>query len=356
MENSRIRRLFQTVMVPLLICLILPGLAFSQTPFYQGKKIKLIQGRPPGGTGDIRVRALVPFLQKHIPGNPTIVMMYKPGGGGRSATNYIYNSSRPDGLTIANVGAGFISNAVLGEHGVRYDIDKMSYLGSANSRTSYIFYSNSKLGLDTLEKLKSYPGLRVGGQSVGHDIYINGRLFAWLLDLKEPKFVTGYSGPEMDIALIRGELDARAQIPDNVPKRNPEFIEKNQVYFHAVNEFPPGFRTKLPIFAKYPALHSFARTDIEKKVLRMFVNFRMIGSPYFLPPDTPPQHVKTLQEAFSKALQDPEFLDHFKKLVWVEAQPLLWDEQTKTIQDIPRTQDVIKVFNIIAGADPLPPR
>ena len=37
---------------------------YSQTPFYQGKTITIIQGRDPGGTGDMRVRAMIPFLQK----------------------------------------------------------------------------------------------------------------------------------------------------------------------------------------------------------------------------------------------------------------------------------------------------
>jgi hypothetical protein len=31
---------------------------------------------------------------------------------------------------------------------------------------------------------------------------ITGRLFAYLLGLKEPKVVLGYGGPEMDIAFI----------------------------------------------------------------------------------------------------------------------------------------------------------
>ena len=32
-----------------------------------------MHGRDAGGSGDSRVKALVPFLQKYIPGNPTIV-------------------------------------------------------------------------------------------------------------------------------------------------------------------------------------------------------------------------------------------------------------------------------------------
>ncbi|MGH7772139.1 MAG: hypothetical protein ACREQA_07855, partial [Candidatus Binatia bacterium] len=56
---------------------------------------------------------LLPFLQKYIPGNPTIVNEYMPGGGSRKAANYIYQSAIPDGLTIGNVGSGMVAVAVL---------------------------------------------------------------------------------------------------------------------------------------------------------------------------------------------------------------------------------------------------
>ena len=64
----------------LAVVLFSPASALPQTPFYQGKTITIIQGRDPGGTGDIRVRAVIPFLQNHIPGNPTIVSEFMPGG------------------------------------------------------------------------------------------------------------------------------------------------------------------------------------------------------------------------------------------------------------------------------------
>ena len=63
------------------------GRVYAQSPYYQGKTIKLIQGREPGGSGDIRSRAVVPFLSKYIPGNPNIVTEFMPGGGGRKAAN-----------------------------------------------------------------------------------------------------------------------------------------------------------------------------------------------------------------------------------------------------------------------------
>ncbi|MET0500840.1 MAG: hypothetical protein ABW172_04890, partial [Candidatus Binatia bacterium] len=89
-----------------LILLALPAAVFAQADFYQGKTLTIIQGRDPGGTGDLRVKALVSFLQKYIRGNPTIVMEYMAGGGGRKAANYLYRTARPDGLTIGNPSVG----------------------------------------------------------------------------------------------------------------------------------------------------------------------------------------------------------------------------------------------------------
>src|SRR5688572_30886652 len=75
----------------------------SQTPYYAGKTIAIIRGGGPGGSGEFQSRALMPYLQKYIPGNPTIVMEYMPGAGGRKAANYFY-TAKPDGLKIASAG------------------------------------------------------------------------------------------------------------------------------------------------------------------------------------------------------------------------------------------------------------
>src|SRR5678815_3900341 len=115
--------------------------ASAQGLFYQGKTITIIQGRDPGGTGDLRVRALFPFLQRYIPGNPTLVSEYMPGGGSRKAANHIFRNSRPDGLTIGNFSSAMVSLAVLGESGVLYDIDKFHYLGSPYSTYHAVSYT-----------------------------------------------------------------------------------------------------------------------------------------------------------------------------------------------------------------------
>src|ERR671919_1618797 len=144
-----------------------PGELSAQTSFYQGKTITIVQGRDPGGTGDMRVRAMIPLLQKYIPGNPNIVSEYMPGGGGRKAANHVYRSARPDGLIIGNPGLGMVAAAVLGESGVLYDLDKFFYLGSPYSSYHPLFLSRRQAGFSSIEKITAHPGVRIGGQSVG---------------------------------------------------------------------------------------------------------------------------------------------------------------------------------------------
>ena len=351
------KQIVSLTVVAVIVSMLSSAPGFGQSgPYFQGKTILLVQGREPGGTGALRVQAAIPFLKKYLPGEPIIVTQFMPGGGGRKATNYIARNAKPDGLTLGNVGSGLVANAVLGSTGVEYDIDKLIYLGASNSTAQYIFGSVAKLGFDNLEKLRAYPGLRVGAQTVGHDIYINGRLFSWLLGLKDPRFVTGFSGPELDLAMDRGELDARANIPDTVLQRNADQLEKKRLNFHAIIQIPKDDRHPHPLFNKLPELESFAKNERERKVMTMFRTFRLVGSPYILPPGTPAEAVGHWREAMRKTFRDPAFLKDFKRLSADDATPLLPEAQEKAIRDIPRDVDIIALFNKIAGNEPLPPR
>src|SRR5262245_36110847 len=125
----------------LLLVALLPNQGFTQAPFYQGKPIKIIAGTAPGGIGDNRVKPMVPFLRKYIPGNPAIVVEYMDGGGGRQVGNHMYRNARPDGLTVGAFSSAVVSLNILRETGVMYDIDKFSYLGSPESTSHVVFYT-----------------------------------------------------------------------------------------------------------------------------------------------------------------------------------------------------------------------
>ena len=123
--------------------------------------------------------------------------------------------------------------------------------------------------------------------------------------MKDPKFVTGYSGPEVDMALMRREIDARANNAETIFQRSPDWIEKELVHFHASIEIPKG--EKHPRFAHLPELESLVKGNTERKVLQMFRAFNPAGQNFFLPPGTPKERVQILREAMRKTFTDPEF-------------------------------------------------
>ena len=328
--------------------------AAAQSPYFHGKTIKIIRGGEPGGTGDVQARALIPSLKKHIPGNPNIIVENMPGAAGRKAANYIYSTAKPDGLSIGAVGAGLVAGQILELAGSQYDIDKLIYLGSTESGDPYVFVSRKGAGFDTLEKLRAAAGVRIGAQAVGHPIYVAGRLFAYILGLKEPRMVLGYGGPELDIALVRGEVDVRANGADTILSRSRDAMDSGSLQFHASISIPKGrYAAGLP---KAPELDTFTKTDKERQLINLFRTFLYPRWPYLLPPATPKEIVTILRGATTKALRDPEFHREFKKLMSTDATPLTGEEMEAAIKDLPRDPEIVALYKKLADQGPVPAR
>lgn len=345
--------LVHLIMIGLLVVL-LAGDAFSQADFYKGKTIRVIRGGGPGGSGEFQTRALVRFLEKYIPGNPHLTVEFIEGAAGRKAANVIYSSTKPDGLTIGSLGAGLVVGPILGLPGSNYDLDKLIYLGSTDTGDPYIFYTKGELGLDNMAKMRAASGLRFGAHAVGHPVYVMARFVAYLLGLKEPKFVTGFTGPEIYIALTRGEIDAHATGAARFVIEQPEWIEKKLVHFHTTFTVPKGRHH--PTFAHLPELGTFAKTETERKLLDMFRAFQYPRWPYFFPPGTPKDRVQIIRDAMRKAFADPEFPREFHKLMGDAPNPLGGEELEKAIKELPRDKEVVQLYQKLAGADPLPGR
>ncbi len=325
----------------------------AAAPYYEGKTITIVRGGTPGGTGERQARTVVPFLKKYIPGSPSIVVLHMPGAAGRKAANYV-NSSRRKDITLAAIGGGLAVGPILGLPGVKYDINKLNYLGSTESGTPYLFYTRKEAGFDSLDKLRAAPVVKVGGQTVGHPIYYSARMIAYILGLKNQKYVTGYSGREMDLAVLRGEIDGRTNSATTLLRRNPEWVERNMINLHVTITVPKGkFH---PRFKNVPAVDSFAKTDMDRKLLEMFRALLYPRWPFFVAPGAPKESVAILQEAFRKTFRDPEFHKRFKKLMGTEASPLNADEVKKAIDAIPRDLEVLTLFKALAGPGAIPSR
>ena len=355
-KKPRLQILVLAVLLLLAQWMVLAQMVSAQTPFYEGKNVLLVSGTDAGGAGDLRTRAVIPVLKKHIPGHPNIVMQYMPGAGGRKAANHMYKSVRPDGLTVGAMITGMVQGTIFGETDVLYELDKFIYLGSHARYAPYAFLTRKAAGFNTRETLTGARGVRIGAPSVGHSLYTMARLFAYMLDMKEPRLVTGYTPREIDLALERNEIDARVSILDSLVTRNVAWLDKDMVHIHATVDIPKGFRHPDRRLAKLPDLENFARSNQDRRLIHLFRGARDTGQPFVLPPGTPAEQVKILREAMRKAFADPEYTKAYEKLTSEPAMPITWEEFETQLRELPREAEIIDLFKKLSGPAPLPAR
>lgn len=340
-----------------LICGLLSSPGYGAS-FYAGKTVTLVQGRTPGGTGDVRARAVIEYLQKYLgDGKATLVSRYMPGVGGTLAANYMANKAKRNGLIIGNIGSSMFPNGILKARGVRYDLDDFVFLGSASPGNPYTFIIGPSLNIDSVEELKKHKGLRIGQRSVGHAMYILDRIIAYVLEFKDPRWVLGYSSSELPLAVAKGEVDAESQSIPGILRGTPDWINNPKFKFpvtmkNAVGqgaEAVPGFPQGLP------TLQQFADTELKKDLIRFNDSIRPTAAPYFVPKGVPTEALKELKEAFSKVWKDPEFAEAYKKATAGEdAGPMTGEEIDRILASRPRNPEVIKLYQKLIGAGPLP--
>ena len=337
----------------LLIC----GTAFpSEEPFYKGKMLTVIQGGSPGGSGDLRIRTVNKYLRKHLPGKPTIMQKYMPGAGGIFATNHIANSSKQDGLTIGVVGSSIYANAILGAPGARYRVKDLFFLGSPTPGGPYTLLVRPALGLDTVEKLRAYKRLRFAQRSVGHLLYIVDRVYAYVLELKEPKWVLGYASSELDQALERKEADIRTTSVYSLIRTRPGWQKKGYTTPVLLKETMGRGAESFPSFPQdRPLLEKYANTKLKKGVLLFHKSIRPGSTIFFTSKRIPELARKALRQAIKKTWKDPAFGAEYQRMLGEGVAPVTGEQIEEALAQIPTDPKIKEVYKQIIGGGPLPP-
>ena len=110
--------------------------------FYQGKSIKLIVGASPTGGYNLNART-GRHMPKHIPGNPSIVVMNMPSGNGIAATNHVFNIAEKDGTVFGLFNRYTILFPLLGAEQARYKVEEFNWLGTTASYSDNAYSSSS---------------------------------------------------------------------------------------------------------------------------------------------------------------------------------------------------------------------
>ncbi|MGQ0551556.1 MAG: Bug family tripartite tricarboxylate transporter substrate binding protein [Armatimonadota bacterium] len=319
----------QMVLVMILAMLFAGAPAVAQAPYYAGKTVELLVPSAVGGATDILNRFLAPFLEKHIPGSPSVQIRNMPGGGSILGTNWFAANAKPDGTTVL---ASTVSSKVaymLQNPAARYDFRKMRLV--AINGSGGVFYASPRAGIRQAADLAKAQGLTFGS-NVPPGATVPALLAFELLGVN-PRVVFGFEsrGP-IRLAFERGELslDFQATFVYNsqvLPQvREGKVVGLMTLGF--INE--KGEMVRDPAVPDLPTVYEVYQQAFGRKpdgLLRWKAYRALVAASWtygrglWVPEGAPPEALRALHDAVDRMNRDREFLAQANKLM--EGYPLL---------------------------------
>lgn len=296
---------------------ISPDLHAQSDSFYKGKTIRVIVGFSPGGTFDLWARLITQRMGKYIPGNPTLVVQNMPGAGSMTAGNYIYAVAKPDGLTIGTVTPSLYIEQLMGRKEIQYDWSKFSWIGQPEhtERVLYIRADSAYKTLDDIRKAPEPP--KCGATGVGTASHYWPKLLEDAAGLKF-NVVAGYGGSsDVNLAIERGEVLCWGGTVQAFFGSEPGRTWAKTGYVRVLTQ---GSRKRNEKLSDVPTIWELMDQHKASEATRRLVSVMLgpdeLGRPYIGTPGIPPDRVKMLRDAFSKAIADPELVAEVKKRDW----------------------------------------
>ncbi len=310
--------------------------------FFKGRTITVTVGYGAGGGYANYCRQVIGTFNKYIPGKPTVVCAYMPGGGGVKAANYMYNVAPRNGAMLSMISDYAALAQLLEPKKVKYDIGKFKWVG-------IMVPANPVLMVRKGAKVQSWNDLFkdeliVGLTGVLAQDGINTRLMNTYLGTKM-KLVAGYqSTPKIALAMEKGEVDsslsswiswktrAKSQLADG------RFIPIAQIGFKKAWDLP-----------NLPLVSDFAKGDEAKQVMALAAGSAPFGRSITVPPGYPAYLLAALRSAFNETMKDKEFLASAKRRN-IEIDPMRGEEIEPILAGIMATPpSVIAAFRKAAG-------
>ena len=272
--------------------------------------LRFVVGASAGGGFDTYTRLIARHMGKHIPGNPSAIVVNMPGAGHLIAANYMYAKAKPDGLTIGNWVGGLVYKQVAGQSkGIRFDARKFGWVGVPVS-DSMVCLVSKKTGIKSIADLASaktpvkFGALRPGSLTMDFPLILKDTLKLPL------QVVGGYRGSAgIRLAMEKGEVDGTCVSWESIKS-----TWRKQLQGDEIEILVQGLPQRHPELPNVPTAVELAKTPLAKELIKIGVEDRsIILRPYMLPPATPKDRVKVIRDAFLATMEDPEFLAEAKK-------------------------------------------
>ena len=261
--------------------------------FYKGKTVTVMVPSSLGASMGLYGRMLAGALEKHIPGNPNVIVQSRPGAGGTKGTSYAYNAGPTDGTYIAMLSAGNVVIPKLRK--MKYDVTKMQWIGSIAVRPSVLWLWH-KTPVNSIDDVKNTQVI-LGSTGAGSGMSMWPKLMNQMLKTKF-KVIEGYKGgSQVNKAAESGEVNGRWTSYSGLTAAKAQWLQKGLV--KVLIQFGPKIEEQ-----KVPSIHDLVTGD-DLKIVRFMELSESVGMGFWVRPEVPKDRVATLRKSFMAAVTDP---------------------------------------------------
>jgi tripartite-type tricarboxylate transporter receptor subunit TctC len=273
--------------------------------FYKGKQIRVVIRAAPGGNYDLYSRLLIRHMVRFIPGHPAGLPVNMPGGSGLTALNYVADVHPKDGTVLTMVTQTFpLEQALSLNDKLKVDMRRLNWIGNMSEASNFLLTSRASLTktIDDAKRRETIIGVpSIGDASAWLTLVTNGTVGTKF------KLIPGYnSGPDMNLAMERGEIDGRGTSnPKAMFAGGSETGSDGRPLFNFLLQW--GVK-KNPDFGNVPLLSELATNAEQKAIFDFVCQVASLARPVTTNADVPPERVAALRRAFDSTMKDPEFL------------------------------------------------
>jgi tripartite-type tricarboxylate transporter receptor subunit TctC len=290
---------------------------------FSGKTVEIIMPSSEGSGTDKYARIFQPFLKKYLPGNPTVIVVGKPGGSGVKGSNWFEHSARRDGTMIISTGSSVQTSYVFAGKKIKFDV--LGWNPIVLSPFGICFQARSETGVTGKDIVADVKALRKAGQAgrllMGGKNATSSDLQSFivydLLGIPNVKPIYGLSSGNRRKAIARSEIELSMDSVLKCKKEHKKLTKQGVIVYMTLGFVTPdGAIVRDPVFPEFPhvgeayeALNGKKPSGVEWSAIKNFLNMVVMANKGLWLPKGVSQDVVDLYVAtLKKIYQDKQFI------------------------------------------------
>jgi len=306
-----------------------PAQETAKNDGFPEKPVRLIVQYPAGGGVDVTARLFAKHAEKYL--GQKIIVENKTGGSGAIGVTSVA-TSKPDGYTLGVVIPNTITDELL-LNDIKYNADSFAPIVQINADPSILAVK----GDSPIKSLEDFVNKAKSGKTtIGIGAVWTTNDFVKLQLEKEAGIeltrIPYQGGAPVTQSLLAGDIDSGTQYPGEII----DYYKSGELRGLAIST-----PEKVDTFSEIPTFKEQGY-DIEFNIWRMIA----------APAGTPQEHIDVLEEAFMKALEDPETAKDFNNAGLEISALNSAQSQEKLKSEAEKYKAIISDLGLEPGANP----